>query len=623
MKLKPIKFKSLKNKKWVKPVIAIIIMALIGTTGVWFYQKNTKVTAKSNITYINTTAKLGNIEKDISASGTVASTVSVNVTTQNSGKIVSLPVKEGDTVKVGQQLAKIDDTSAQQNVQKAYNNLNQQNLALSKLQNNLNAQIVKAPSSGRIKSLNIAVGDDAGNDGKVFGSLMTISTDGKMKISISTQTSVSVGESVTVNVSGKNISGTVYGYDSSQGKSGNVIIQIGEDDLNVGAQATAIKSNGTTIGIGTLSIDNPITISGYTGTITSINVSENSVVSKGDTLFQLSQSDIQNSMQNQNLVIQQAQNDYASAQQALANANITSPVDGIVAVENNKQGDSVQSGTAIMTIIDPNQMQTVVQVDELDIGSVKVGMNAKITLDAFPNNTYTGQVLNIANVGTASNGVTTYAVTVSISNPNYDDIKEGMTTNVSIAVASKQNVVILPVEAVQGSGNNRYVILPSSSSSSSSSNGNNGGGYGNWNNNGSNSNNRSNGGNGYSRNGNRTSSKGNMKRVQVGISNDTYIEIVSGLNEGDTVLIPVVNTTNSSSSSSSGMSSMFGGMGGFGGSSYGGNRNRSSSGNSNSSGSNSNRSSSGSGNSNGNSSGGNSNKSSNSSGSGNYGGGGK
>lgn len=484
-----------KDKKWLKPLIIVLIIAVAAVGGYLIYKKTSKTKSVSSITYMKATVQKGNMEQYVTGSGNVSTSVSVDISSGSTGAITSLPVKEGDKVTKGEVIAKIDDSNAEADLTKAENSLKQQELSLEKLNKSLDALNVKSPVSGTVTSVNISAGDDAGNDGKIYGSLLTIKTDDNRTIQIN----------------------------------------------------------------------------GYNGTITNVYVSANSRVSKGTLLFKLDDSDIQNGISNQKLAVQQAQSDCDTKETALNKTTITSPVDGVVAVENYKQGDTPEQGKAIMTIIDPAQMQAVVQVDELDIASVKLGQTVNTTLDAIPNKTFSGQVIKIANIGSASNGVTTYDVTVSINSP--DNIKVGMTANVNILVASKQDTLYLPIEAVQGTGTNRYVILPSASDSSSGSSSDNS--SSNYSGSSRSYGNGSSGSYGMGRR-NVTGSRGSIKRVTVGIMNEKYVEILSGLQEGDQVLIPVQTSASTSSNQSSGFMS---GLGGFGGS-FGGRSSRSSSGSS-------------------------------------------
>jgi HlyD family secretion protein len=316
-----------------------------------------------------------------------------------------------------------------------------------------------------------------------------------------------------------------------------------------------------------------LNVDAQSGIISNIYVSAGTAVTKGDNLFKLSSEDINNSIASQNINIQQDQAALSNAQTQAGYNNITSPIDGTVAALDFNPGDTIQPGKTIATIIDLTQMQTVVAVDELDIDKVAVGQKTAVTLDAIPGKSFTGQVLKISSIGKTTNAVTTYDVTVSIGNAT--GVKTGMTTNVNISVQSKDNVIMLPIEAVQGSGSSRFVTVETAGSTSNTAN---------TTNNQVNTTKRSN--TGYSGSGSQSSRSGSgfttsisssgvtRKKVEVGISNQNYIEVTSGVNEGDTVLVQIIksttSTTNKSSNPLGGTGSFGGGTGGYGGGTRGG-----------------------------------------------------
>jgi len=319
----------------------------------------------------------------------------------------------------------------------------------------------------------------------------------------------------------------------------------------------------------------PVNIDGSSGsssTISNVYVTAGTVVNKGDTLYTLNPEDINNSISSQNFNIQQDQTTLSNAKVQAGYNNFPSPVNGTVAVLNFNPGDNIQSGKPVATIIDLTQMQTVVNVDELDIDKVKVGQKTTIAIDAITGKTFTGKVIKISSIGVATNSVTTYAVAVSIDNA--DGVKTGMTTNVKISVQTKENVVMLPIEAVQGTGDNRFITAETSGSSSTSkstSYKNNG--------NSSNSSDRNIAGNGSKRLGSGGSTASiastdvTRKKVEVGIANQNYIEITSGIKEGDTALVAIIKSTATSSTKATNALSGSGGFSGsYGGGSGGGGR---------------------------------------------------
>lgn len=294
------------------------------------------------------------------------------------------------------------------------------------------------------------------------------------------------------------------------------------------------------------------------GKVGSVYISAGETVKKGQNLFKLDDSTIQNNIQAQELQIQQAQNDLNFKQSIVNQDTLTSPIDGTISSLTLNQGDSIGTDKPIATIVDPTQMQITVPVDELDIEKVKVGQNATLAIDAIPGKTYTGTVQKVAQTGTTTNNVTTYNVTLTINNP--ENVKPGMNANVTIAVQSKENVLTIPAEALISRNGKQFVMIPSTGGSgktgnkSSNTGGNSGqSSYGNGQNSGQGSKNQN-------RSSNGTGAQGKLVPVTIGLQNQNSVEILSGLNEGDSVLIPLPQTTNKTNSNTQGGF----GQGGFG-----------------------------------------------------------
>jgi HlyD family secretion protein len=147
-----------------------------------------------------------------------------------------------------------------------------------------------------------------------------------------------------------------------------------------------------------------------------------------------------------------------AARATLNQAKLTSPFSGKVTDVNIKPGDIVSSGTPAFNIDDFSSVYVDLQVAEVDLNKIKVGQAATLTFDAVPNQQYTGTVTEIGIDGTSSQGVVNYPVTVQITNPDAA-IKPGMTAAVSIAVAQKDNVLLVPNQAIRVSGGQRSVVV--------------------------------------------------------------------------------------------------------------------------------------------------------------------
>jgi HlyD family secretion protein len=270
-----------------------------------------------------------------------------------------------------------------------------------------------------------------------------------------------------------------------------------------------------------------------------------------------------NNIANQNIAIQQAQATLNNDNTTLSKENMIAPISGTLENVTNQNGDTVQSGKTLGTIMDLSKLEVVVAVDELDISKVHVGQKSNITFNAIADKNYTGTVASIPDSGTNTNNVTNYNVVVTLDDST--GLKIGMNGNVTINVQTKNNVVMVPSAAIITRNGQKYVMEPSSSNKSSSSQ------------NGSNS--YGGGKSGSSSYGGSKSgqSAGKLVQVQTGISNQNYVEITSGLNAGQQILIQLPSVSSSTSSSKSGGYGG-GGMGGYGGGGFGGGSGRSGSG---------------------------------------------
>lgn len=258
---------------------------------------------------------------------------------------------------------------------------------------------------------------------------------------------------------------------------------------------------------------------------------------------------IKKSIAKQELNIQSTEKEIASIREDMVAPDpLTSPIDGTVTAVNITAGEQAKTGTELFAIHNYQDLSVAIQVDELDIPEVKPGLKAAVQIDALPDQTFEGEVSDIADEGVASNGVSLFDVTIKLLNT--EGVRVGMSAEATVMLEEKKNVLTLPIEAVQQRGEKYIVLLPSGSSDD--------------------------GGNGReqtktgepaadsaSPTARKTgaSANGRMKEVEVGAHNETRIEIVSGLNEGDEVVIPTVRPSGSSTANEQAVPA---GMGGFG-----------------------------------------------------------
>lgn len=205
---------------------------------------------------------------------------------------------------------------------------------------------------------------------------------------------------------------------------------------------------------------------------------------------------------------------------------ITAPADGTITTVSVLEGERVTNGQVVAHLTDYKDLQTVVQVDELDITKIKKKQTVSLTVSAYPDSTFTGKVTNIAVEGTAANGTSTFDVTIHFDEPK--NLKVGMSTEASILTQSKENAFYVPVDGVYTNNNEKYVIIPSASTDMSS---------------------------------NEAAGTSQQKTVKTGISTDEYVELTEGVTAGETIQLPELATSNSTNSQGGMMRSSMGGMG--------------------------------------------------------------
>lgn len=147
-----------------------------------------------------------------------------------------------------------------------------------------------------------------------------------------------------------------------------------------------------------------------------------------------------------------AKEEVQRAQTNLGYATITSPIDGVVLSKSVEEGQTVAASFStpeLFTIAqDLTNMQVVADVDEADIGDVKEGERVSFTVDAYPNDTFEGEVKQVRQEATTSNNVVTYEVVISA--PNADlKLKPGLTANVTIYTAERKGVLSVPSKALR------------------------------------------------------------------------------------------------------------------------------------------------------------------------------
>jgi HlyD family secretion protein len=492
-----------KNWKWLVPVV---VAAAAGT--VFLISGGGNKAASRDVTYAETTPVRQDVSNSLSGTGTLNPANTYTVKSLVDGKILTGGFEEGDKVEEGDVLYTIDSSDASTNLEKASIALQQAQRSYDKT---VDLQYVRAEVDGTVSSLKVAKGDQVTSGQEVA----VIRDSSKMLLNLlfpaADAANFSVGQSADVVLDGtfETLKGTITAITGTDELStGNLLVRTVTIRVNnagglTTAQAATASVNGiSSIASATFAYQAERTLTAQAGgTVSAINVQEGDAVSKGDILIELTGDDLTESIQSASESLRSAEISMQNQQDNMSNYTITSPISGTIIEKDAKQGDALTSGSTLCVIYDLSYLEMVINVDELQIGALSVGQKVQITADAVADKTYVGTVTRVSMKGSSSGGTTTYPITIRIDNT--DGLRPGMNANAEIVVAEANNALVVPNAAVIRGG---YVLVSKKSPSAA------------------NAVEDMDAPEGYV-----------YVKVETGVSDDSYTEIKSGLQEDDTV----------------------------------------------------------------------------------------
>lgn len=555
---KPNLFRRIWNSKARKWVIIALILVAGGGIAVKKFQNNVPQAAAVQTAFQTAQAERRDITKSLSSSGTLQPADSYTVSTLISAEILSDTFEEGDLVEKGQLLYTLDSsdatsnqTQAQNNYAQAQNNYAQTQNSYTQAQNSYD-QAVKskyptADMSGSVSEVYVSNGDtvNAGTQ------LLKIVGDNNIYVDLqftyADSSKFYVGQPATLFINGfaGTTSGTVVAVSdgASVSSTGMVMTAVRVKATNPGLvttdyTATAVIGDYTSYGNAAIKISESTIVTAETsGKVADMNWMTGDTISSGDRICTITGDSIDNQIENAKISVENAKTSIKNAETNIDNAKaslsnaqdklddykVTAPISGTVVTKTAKAGDKIEGGSTgtLCTIYDLSYLEMTMSIDELDISEVEVGQTVSITADAVEGKTYTGVVTKVSVAGNTTNGITTYPVTVRIDET--DGLRPGMNVDAEIVIENRTDALAIPASAVNR-GNTVLVTADSPSAANGEANA-----------------------DGYV-----------SVSVETGISDDSYIEILSGLQEGDTVAYI-------QASSSSGDSFMMGGPGMGGG----------------------------------------------------------
>ena len=469
----------------------------------------------------------GSISRVLEGSGTLEAIDQYEVSALVSGDVTADFFEEGDMVSKDQVLYKIDASSIEKNIDKAQNALSQSKMSYSEAVEAYGDLTVSAPCKGVIKTLYIKNGDDIKTGDRVCDIVDSDTMTLEIKFLSSQAGGIYSGQAANIEMTG---GGGSYMGTVKTVSSGSTVNSLGVPVTNVeisvtnpgaittGDTATAVVDGTACAEPGTFKYSHEETVTAKaSGKVRNLSLIEGDRVSAGRTILTIESSSVSNQVKKSALSVSDAELSLKGLQDDLDQYSISSPIAGKVIQKTVKAGDKVasqQGSTSMAVIADLSALTMTMNIDELDISSVKVGQDVEVTADALENQVFHGVVNKVSVIGTSQNGVTTYPVEVLLSDVENTDLIPGMNVSATIVLEKKDDVLLIPTTAVKRG--NKVKMLGS----------------------------------------------GEEVEIETGIDDGTQVEVLSGLSEGDQVEIADVPTKSVEDTMMQGMQ---GGMGGEGG----------------------------------------------------------
>lgn len=544
-----------------KGVLVLIIGAavLAAVFGLWLLKSRSARTSSEGAQGQRTAVVTkGTITSELSSSGVISPKDTYSLTSLVEGEVISADFEEGDQVTEGQILYQIDVSSMESELKSASTSLERAKKKYEKAQEDYNEAVsdysgntYKATRTGYIRELNIQAGDQVGQNTDIA----SIYNDQIMKIRVPflAQEAAAIGAGnqavLTLTDTEEQINGVVTAVSNMDEvlDGGRIVRYVTIEAANPGgltsSHSAVAEINGMVCTAEgsfeaatdlVMKADLPSSVE-----VEAMLVHEGDYVTEGTPIFRIASKDAEDLLDTYQDAMAQAEESLESAQskvdstkESYDNYTITAPISGQVITKSVKEGDTISrnsgsSDTTLAVIYDLSQLTFEMSVDELDVRSVQVGQKVSVTADALEGQTFAGTVTNVSLESVQSNGVTNYPVTVTLDETG--DLLPGMNVDGVILLDQTEDALMIPIDSLMR-GNRVYVKDDTVKEAEGS-----------------------------------VPAGFRAVEVETGLTNDDYVEIVSGLSEGEEVYV----NESSKSTDAFMMGGPGGGMGGGPGSGMG------------------------------------------------------
>ena len=524
-----------RRRRWITVLVILAIVASGILYAVNVLRKRVEASmATEGDEVLTYDASIGSISTRVSGSGTIEDVDTEKVTVPEGVEIDEVMVKSNDKLRKGDLIATLDLTSVLSTMASVQEELDELDKELASSSGDRVNTNVTAGVSGRVKKIYAKAKTDVAACMVENGALALISLDGKMAAEFEND-SLSAGDKVRVErANGNVIDGSV------EKRVGDLVtVLVTDNGPEVDEEVRILNENGVELGRGTLTIHSVFRVTGFTGTVSQVTFGENMLVNAASILFNLTDTGYSahyNSVLRERkekektllellglyqggalrapfdgsiLRIDYDENDKTAtaANASAASAGQTGMTSyGMYSAMGSTATDAAATGTTtaaaqededgivIVTMAPDISMLVNIDVDEADILSLEIGQPAEVTIESVGENHFDGIVTDVDRTANSSGGVTTYSAEVTFAKEK--GMLSGMSADVIVNIQGSENVLIVPADAIHRTSAGAFV---------------------------------------YTSYDEETKTFGGNMPVEVGISNDDFAEIRSGIEEGTTV----------------------------------------------------------------------------------------
>jgi len=452
-----------------KAIIVSVVVLLLVFGGGLFARSYLASKKSQPANYYTIAAQRGTVEVVVSGSGSAKPAARKVVRAEVAGDVIAIFVEKGQRIEPGSTIALMRNDDLEVKVVEARADLRQAELKLQEMLHGAPAQsaspgvsaitTLASPASGRISSISVARGDEV-RQGQVLAVITNTETiTFEVRVTPPEAELVSAGDRAEIRMDGFDgalecVVQGVADFTISDGETwwtpvwiavpGNTVLK-----PKMTGYAWIYGKGGTVNRPGTVLAPAEEKVVARVGAVVEeVLVREGSLVKEGELLFKFEKDALEIALESQLIALEKARARLDSAIKDRDALKIISPIGGVVVDLNVEVGDRLSKGDQVAVIADLDLMEVVINVDELEIAKLQLGQQVQVSVDALPNDVFNGIVSDISLEGTAKDGITTYPVTVKVNNPK-QSIRSGMTASASIIVARRENVLVVPPEAVE------------------------------------------------------------------------------------------------------------------------------------------------------------------------------